>query len=31
MLLQLAITLVVLAVGGLIGLAVTHSDKYNGL
>ena len=29
--LQIAITLVVMSVGGLIGLAVAHSDKYNGL
>lgn len=29
--LQLAITLVVMAVGGLIGLAVTHNDKFMGL
>lgn len=31
MLLQLTITLVVMAVGGLIGLAVTHNDKFMGL
>ena len=31
MLLQIAITLVVMAVGGIIGLAVTHSDKFMGL
>lgn len=31
MLLQIAITIVVMAVGVLIGLAVTHNDKFMGL